>query len=148
MRRLAAFLVLIVAVAAGAYGVTWYVNSSRPPEDQWTWLRREFDLSPAQLARIQALHEAYQPVCAGHCSRIMAAQARLAALTRAGRQDTSEYRATLDQWETVKHECNAATLQQLQAVSAVMNPAEGRRYLAMMVPRVATRDHLGPLGVR
>ncbi|HTX64537.1 MAG TPA: periplasmic heavy metal sensor [Opitutaceae bacterium] len=148
MRRLAAFLVLIVAVAAGAYGVTRYVNSRQPPEDQWTWLRREFELTPAQLARIQALHAAYAPVCADHCSRIMAAQTRLTALIQAGRQDTPEYRAVLDQWEAVRRECNAATLRQLQAVAAAMEPAEGRRYLAMMEPRVATRDHLGPLGVR
>ncbi len=148
MRRLLAFLGLIAVVAAGAYGVTRYLASRRPPEDQWTWLRHEFDLTDAQLARVRALHEAYQPVCAGHCSRIMAAQARLDALTAAGKQDTAEYRATLDQWEAVRRECNAATRGHLEAVAAVMSPAEGRRYLAMMEPRIATRDHLGPLGVR
>jgi hypothetical protein len=148
MRRIVIFIALIVAVAAGAYGVTYYYGSSRQPEDQWTWLRREFDLNDAQLARIHALQAAYQPVCAGHCSRIMAAQGRLAALVRAREQNTPEYLATLSQWEAVKRECNAATFQHLEAVAAVMSPAAGRRYLSMMVPRIVTRDHLGPMGVR
>ena len=95
MRRLSAFFALVLAVAATAYGLTRYYGASRQPEDQWTWLRREFHLDGAQLARIQALHAAYQPVCASHCSRIMAAKARLAALEQAGRKDTPDYLATL-----------------------------------------------------
>ena len=124
MRRLAAFVFLIVAVAAGAYGVTYYFNSNRQPEDQWTWLQREFALTSAQLTRIQALQKAYQPVCAGHCSRIMAAKSRLTALAQAGR-NTPEYLATLDQWEAIKHECNAATFKHLEAVNAVTGSGRG-----------------------
>jgi hypothetical protein len=148
MRRLASFLVLVIAVAAAAYGLTCYLGASRQPADQWTWLRGEFHLDGAQLARIKALHEAYQPVCADHCSRIMAASARLAALEQAGRKDTPEYQATLGEWEAIKRECNAATFKHLQAVAAVMSPAQGRRYLDMMVPRIVRADHIGPLGIR
>jgi len=148
MRRTVAFLVLIVAVATGAYGLTYYYGSSRQPEDQWTWLRREFDLNDAQLARLHALQAAYQPVCAGHCRRIMAAQEHLADLAGAGRKNTPEYLATLGEWEAIKRECNAATFKHIEAVAAVMAPAEGRRYLDMMVPRIVSRDHLGPMGMR
>lgn len=148
MRRLSLFFALVVAVAATAYGLTYYYNASRQPEDQWTWLRREFQLDGAQLARIKALHEAYQPVCADHCSRIMAAQESLTALEQAGRKNTAEYLSTLGEWESVKRECNEATFRHLQAVAAVMSPAQGRRYLDMMVPRIVRADHLGPLGIR
>ncbi len=148
MRRLVTFIALVVAVAATAYGLTRYYSANRRPADQWTWLRREFQLDGAQLAHIQALHEAYQPVCADHCSRIMAASARLAALEQAGRKDTPEYLATLGDWKTIKRECNAATFKHLQAVAAVMSPAQGRRYLDMMVPRIVRADHIGPLGIR
>ena len=82
-------------------------NSNRQPEDQWTWLQREFALTDAQLGAHPDAPGAYQPVCAGHCSRIVAARSRLAALAQAGRQNTPEYLATLDQWEAIKRECNA-----------------------------------------
>ncbi len=147
MRRLALFLVVLVAAAATAYGVTYYLRT-RQPEDQWVWLRREFHLNDRQLARIHALHEAYQPVCADHCSRILSARQRLDALGRSSRKDTPEYVATIDRWEGVKRECQEATLHHLAAVAAAMAPDDGRRYLAMMVPRVIHSDHLEPLGIR
>ena len=148
MRRPLAFLLLVVLVAAAAYGLTIYYNTKRQTGDQWSWLRSEFHLTGAQLARIKALHESYQPVCADHCTRIMAARERLTALEQAGRKDTPEYRQTLDQWEAVKRECTDATFRHLQTVAGIMDPAEGRRYLAMMVPHLARSDHLGPLGIR
>jgi hypothetical protein len=148
MRRLVLFVTLIIAVAGTAYGLTYYFNANRQPVDQWTWLQREFHLDGAQLARIRALHAAYQPVCADHCSRIMAAQARLTGLAQAGRKNTPEYLSTLGDWEAIRHECNEATFHHLQAVAAVMNPADGRRYLDMMVPRIVRADHIGPLGIR
>ncbi len=148
MRRLSWFLALIAAVAVSAYGVTYFLASSQPAEDQWTWLRREFHLNDAQLARIRALHEAYQPVCADHCSRIQAAREHLAQLEQAGQKDTPDYLKTLNEWEAVKHDCNEATFRHLQAVAAAMDPADGRRYLGMMVPRIVRSDHLGPPGIR
>jgi hypothetical protein len=147
MKRLAPFLLLVVAVAAATYGVTCHLRT-RQPEDQWIWLRREFHLSDQQFARIAALHEAYQPICADHCRRILTARQRLAALDRTGRINTPDYVAILDQWEAVKRECQKATFHHIQAVAAAMNPDDGRRYLGMMVPRVGRSDHLGPLGVR
>ena len=88
-KRLAGFLILVLAVAATAFGLTCYL-SSRKAEDQWTWLRREFRLSDAQYTRILALHEAYQPICADHCNRIMAMQRRMAELEKSGTK-TSEF---------------------------------------------------------
>ncbi len=147
MRRLAPHLFLLLAAAVTAYGLTYYLRT-RQPENQWTWLRREFHLSDQQLARIRALHDAYQPICADHCGRILAAREHLAALDRSGRKDTPEYVATLDRWEGVKRECQEATLHHLETVAAVMNTGDGRRYLAMMVPRVIRSEHLEPLGIR
>ncbi len=146
MRRLAAYLLILIAAAAAGYGVTVYLRT-RQPEDQWVWLRREFHLDAVQLARIRALHDGYQPVCADHCSRIMAARQRLAELEGAGRRDTPEYAATLRAWEGVKHECQEATLRHLETVAAVMNPGDGRRYLALMTPRVIQSDHRAPLEI-
>jgi hypothetical protein len=147
MKRLASFFLLIIAVAATAYGVTYYLNTRRT-EDQWTWLRREFHLSATQFAHIQALHAAYQPVCANHCKRIMAVQQRIAALELAGAKESPDYGAALKEWDAVKHECNEATWQHLRRVAAEMNPDEGSRYLALMVPHITQFDHREPRGVR
>jgi hypothetical protein len=147
MRRIVAFLGLVVLVAAAGYGLTRYLGS-RKTEDQWTWLRREFHLNDAQFARIQALHAAYEPVCAGHCSRIMALQQRIAELEKAGGTDSPAYAAAATEWQAVSRECNRATQLHLEKVAAEMDPAEGRRYLDLMVPRIARYDHRGPRGVR
>jgi Spy/CpxP family protein refolding chaperone len=147
MKRPGSFLVLVLAVAATAYGVTCYFNT-RKTEDQWTWLRREFHLTAVQFTRIKALHEAYQPVCANHCSRIMAVQQRLAELEQAGARDSPDYAAAQQEWDAVKHECNEVTLQHLHKVAAEMNPDQGRRYLALMVPRITQYEHREPRGVR
>ena len=146
MRRLALHLLVLVAVTAAGYGVTVYLRT-RQPEDQWVWLRREFHLDAGQLARIRALHDDYQPVCADHCSRILAARRRLAELEGAGRRESPEYAATLRVWDGVKQECQEATLRHLETVAAVMNPGDGRRYLALMTPRVIHSDHRAPLGI-
>jgi hypothetical protein len=147
MKRLAFFLLLVIAVAATAYGVTRYLHT-RKPEDPWAWLRREFHLSDAQLARIKALHQAYEPVCADHCNRIMAVQERMAGLERTAAKDSPEYAAALKEWEGVKRECNEATLQHLLKVAAEMDPVQGRHYLDLMVPRITQYDHREPRGVR
>ncbi len=147
MKRPALYLLCLLMAAVTAYGLTVYLRTRRP-EDQWVWLRREFHLNDGQFARVQALHEAYQPVCADHCSRILAARQRLAELARAGRTNTTDYVATLARWEDVQRECEQATLRHLEAVAAVMNSADGRRYLGMMVPRVIHSDHREPLGIR
>ena len=147
MKRIAGFLLLILAVAASAYGLTRYLGA-RKTEDQWTWLRREFHLNDAQFSRIQALHQAYQPVCAGHCRRIMALQQRMAELEQTGARDTPGYTAAQDEWRAVTRECNQATLRQLQQVAAEMDPGEGRRYLDLMVPRITQYDHREPRSVR
>jgi hypothetical protein len=147
MKRFAGFLLLILAVAATAYGLTRYWGAQKT-EDQWTWLRREFCLSDAQFSRIQALHQSYQPVCADHCSRIMALQQRMAELEQTGAKNSPDYAAAQDGWQAVARECNQATLRQLQKVAAEMDPGEGRRYLDLMVPHIAQYDHREPRGVR
>jgi len=147
MKRLLPFLLLILAVAATAYGVTRYLNT-RTPADQWSWLRREFHLSDTQFARIRALHEAYQPVCADHCSRIMAVQHRLDELEGTTAKNSPAYLAALKEWAELKRECNEATLQHLRRVAREMDPDQGSRYLALMVPRVTQFDHRAPRGVR
>lgn len=147
MKRFTGFLLLALAVAATAYGLTRYL-AARKTEDQWTWLRREFRLNDAQFSRIQALHQAYQPVCAEHCRRIMELQKHMEELEQTGSKSSPDYTAAQAEWQAVTRECNQTTLRHLQQVSAEMNPDDGRRYLDLMVPHIAQYNHREPRGVR
>jgi hypothetical protein len=147
MKRIVAFALLALVLAATAYGVTRYLQAQQP-EDQWTWLRREFHLSDPQFAQVRALHDAYRPVCADHCRRVLAVRGRMDALEHSGSQGSPEYAAAREEWEAVRQECNRATLAHLREVAAAMNPEDGRRYLSLTVPRVETFDHREPRGVR
>jgi hypothetical protein len=141
----------VVVIAAASYGVSYRLMTARACHasdgDQLAWLCREFHLNSTQATRIKALQEAYQPVCAGHCMQIMAAQSRLATLEKDGKKDSPAYAAVLGEWEALKQTCAAATLQHLQAVAAAMDPAEGRRYLALVTPRIAGHNHAQPQGL-
>ena len=147
MKRLFSFLGALLLVAAGAYGLAREISSHRPV-DQWTWLQREFHLNQAQLDRIKALHAAYQPICMGHCSRVLALKNQLGALAETKGKNSPQYLQAQTAWENLRRECNEATFQHLQAVAAVMSPDDGSRYLAMMVPRIDRPDRTAPLGIR
>ena len=142
-KNVAVFLLLVLAVAATAYGLTRYLSSQKT-EDQWTWLRREFRLNDAQYVRIVALHEAYEPICADPCTRIMAMQKRMAELEQPGAKASPAYASAQEEWQGITRACNRATLLHLENVAREMDPAEGRRYLDLMVPRITRRDHRGP----
>lgn len=99
--------------------------------DQLVWLEREFDLSPEALLAIRRLQEDYAPVCAGHCAAIAAVELRL-------REAAPEERPAAEaELERLHEVCAAATRAHLQAIAAFMSPAEGRRFLRLMEPRVA-----------
>ena len=137
MKRPVAVILLALAAGLIAYAAT-RLAMPKPQatlattEDQLAWLTREFDLGPEQAAAAERLKIAYGPVCEGHCVAIAAAEKALAAAT----DDTARAlaRAELARLERV---CAEATRAHLQAVAALMSPAQGSRFLALMEPRVA-----------
>lgn len=137
LRRLAWIFALAVAVGLLAYTATRRLMPPAPtsptPEAKLAWLAREFALDAAQVAHIDRLQTAYAPVCEAHCAAIGQAQAALAA---AG--DDPARRATAKaELARLEKVCAESTRAHLEAVAAVMRPAEGARFLAMMEPRVA-----------
>jgi hypothetical protein len=130
------YTLLALSAAALAFGVTFLclrpsVAAASP--DEIAWLRTEFHLTPAQLAAVKQLHADYHPVCMAHC----------AAITEA--RETSAPPAELARLEAV---CRDATLAHLQRVAAVMPPAEGTRFLALVTPKVSGQPHDAPLGLK
>lgn len=139
MKRYLMLIALAVAVAAGSFALTRGLMP-RGEEDQMTWLAREFKLTPAQTAAVEKLQAAYQPVCARHCQLIMAARDRLAA--------SPNDPAVQAEAAGLVQKCQDATLQHLREVAARMEPTQGRRFLALVEPKVSRHAHQGPFGLK
>lgn len=134
MKRWLTLFAVVALVGAGSYGLTrlfWPAPSVN--EDQVTWIAREFKLTSDQKAAVEKLHRAYLPVCSDHCALIVEARERLAA---------KPHDAAL-QAEVVRLErrCQQATLAHVREVAACMAPEQGRRFLALVEPRIVHHDH-------
>jgi len=142
-------LALIFALIAGfaAFTITRYVQSAKAP-DEMAWLKEEFRLTPAQALAIEKLHQAYEPLCAGHCRKIMEMQERLSALESQGKQSSAEYTTARTEWASLCRECTNATQNHLERVASEMAPEEGKRYLALVGPKLTQRDTAKPFGLR
>ena len=127
------YTLIALAAAAVAFGVTLLVLRPSADTDEIAWMRTEFNLTPAQVAAVEKLHDDYHPICMAHC----------AAITEA--REKSAPPAELARLEAV---CREATLAHLQRVATVMPPAEAARFLALVTPKVSGQIHDAPLGLK
>ena len=134
MKNFVATLVLALAACGVGFGV-FYVMSDEPglrraarDGDAMAWLRTEFRLDEIQFARIKKLHEDYSIACGRHCAAIMAARER---------QAPSAEVAVLEKT------CVDSMTGHFRRVAAMMPAAEGQRYLATVMPRIAGYEHVG-----
>jgi hypothetical protein len=135
---------LIGALAAGVIafcGINFFGSRdlremTKAPNGELEWLRREFHLSDAQFAKIEALHSAYTPVCDEMCRRIMEANSKLDRLVSENREVTPELEAAIREAGSVQGDCHKQMLAHIYQVSAQMNPADGQNYLRLMKSRV------------
>jgi hypothetical protein len=128
-------IAIALAACAASYGVFYAANrepaalrAAATEGDPMQWLRLEFKLTDAQYAAIQKLHNEYGAVCANHCSAIMAARERHA--------PSVEVRA-------LENACVESMTDHFRRVAALMSPEEGKRYLAIVLPRIHDYDHRG-----
>lgn len=148
-RRITAGAILAVALLAGGFSYfcfhyTLSMSGLHVREhDSLLWVRQEFKLSGEKLARVEALHQAYELICAEHCLAI--AESR-EALTRAqaAHGSPAQIAAAAAKVKEVDALCLASTEAHIREVAAVIGGEEGRRYLAIVLPRVANFDHRGP----
>jgi hypothetical protein len=121
-----------LAACAAAFGVFYALNDdpairrAARDGDAMAWLRTEFRLNDEQFAAIKKLHDDYGSACAQHCAAIMDARKRAA--------PPAEIAA-------LERTCVDAMTAHFRRVAALMPPAEGDRYLATVLPRVADYDH-------
>lgn len=129
-----AALVLGVVVFAGAFYAVRHLCVQRMAQstDDLDWLRLEFSLSDAELARVRELHEGYLPLCESNCIQIAAKKRELAEAVAAGTNTT----ITLDQLRgevaALRSKCQSEMLAHFEEVSRAMPAGQGQRYLAEM----------------
>ncbi len=111
--------------------------------DSLMWVREEFKLSGEKLARVEKMHEAYELVCADHCEAIAEARKELQRL-RTANAPQSEIAAAEAKAASVDSLCVTSTQTHIKEVAAVIGGDAGRRYLSIVLPRVASFDHAAP----
>lgn len=138
MRRPLLVLLAAVAIATALFTACYFtaarLRAAAPdaPADELDWLRTEFRLNAAELARIRAVHNGYQPQCAAMCVRIGEKNRELDALLAASTNVTPAVEQKLAEVAALRAECQAQMLRHFHQVSALLPPEQGRRYLAEM----------------
>ena len=100
--------------------------------DDLAWLRDEFKLSDAEMARIRPLHEGYLPKCEEMCARIAAKNRELRAVLAAATNFAPVIEQKLAEAAALRAECQGHMLRHFYEVSQAMPPEQGRRYLEEM----------------
>ena len=127
-------LALAAAVFAGSYFVSQRacVTTMTRSADDLSWLRDEFHLSDAEMARVRQLHEGYMPQCAKMCALIAAKNTEAQTALGGGTNVTAQAQRKLTELGELRAQCQAQMLRHFIEVSQAMPPEQGRRYLAEM----------------
>ncbi len=136
MRRLLPILLVLLSAVSLAGGAYWVakkvcVEHYARSADDLDWLRREFRLSDAEMARVRQLHQGYLPKCRAMCAQIAAKKLELQSALDSGR---GEPRGGAEACGIggLAAQCQAQMLRHFDEVSQAMPPEQGRRYLAEM----------------
>jgi hypothetical protein len=138
MRKPLLILAVALAVAAACFAGAYFcarhycVQRMAQSTDDLDWLRTEFRLGNADLAKVRKLHEGYLPICERNCESIAAKKLELAKAVAAGTNSP----ATLEQLKAgvvaLRTRCQSEMLAHFEEVSRAMPPAQGKRYLSEM----------------
>ncbi len=138
MKRSLIIVICLLLAGAALFGTSFLagrhicaacsVNSA----DSLDWLRQEFHLSDAEMARVRALHEGYMPKCADMCAQIAAKEQELDKSLSGATNITPAIKQQLTELAALRSQCQAQMLQHFIQVSQAMPPEQGRRYLAEM----------------
>ena len=125
-------LVLCAALFGGSYFAGQRACRMTRSADDLSWLRDEFHLSDAEMARIQKLHEGYLPKCAEMCAKIATKKSELETALNGSTNVNLVAQQKLTELAALRAQCQAQMLRHFTEVSQTMPPEQGRRYLAEM----------------
>lgn len=137
MRRSIVILAAIVLSSAAIFQTAHWgacqlcVARSAQSWDDLQWLRMEFKLSDQDVDRIRKLHDGYLPMCRQYCQQIAVKNQILQQSLETNTPSISAKDALRD-IALLRAECQAEMLKHFEAVSRVMPPSQGERYLAEM----------------
>jgi Spy/CpxP family protein refolding chaperone len=132
------FIVLLALVVGAAVFAASYQLSHRlcagkiTANDDLAWLRQEFQLGEAELARVRALHDGYLPRCAEMCRQIAAKKRDLEQVLARETNVNAAVEQKLSELGALRAQCQTEMLRHFAEVSQAMPPEQGRRYLAEM----------------
>jgi hypothetical protein len=127
-------LALGVALFGGSYAASQRlcrVCVTQPPGGL-NWLQKKFHLNDAEMARIQKLHENYLSQCAAMCRMVADKKLEVAVALNNSTNVNPVAEQKLSELAVCRAQCQSRMLRYFVAVSQVMPPAEGHRYLAEM----------------
>jgi len=123
-----------VALLATSFLVAqrWCARHVTSSADDLDWLRQEFRLSDAELARVRELHDGYMPQCAVMCKEIAAKKRELETALAGATNVTATAEGKLAELGALRVRCQTQMLRHFAEVSQAMPAEQGRRYLAEM----------------
>jgi hypothetical protein len=130
-RNLLLTVLLAAALAVLAFGVAYLASGDRALRVAARQV--EFSLDGERFAAVRRLHEEFSIECSAHCAAIVAARERSA--------PAAEIVA-------LEEHCVGAMTTHFRQVAARMEPAQGERYLALVLPRIRGHSHQGAPSVR
>ena len=146
MKRPVLVLLIGLFAAVAAYCGFYFVGTaqfrgvleSETPE--LFWLKKEFNLSETEFARISQLHAAYRPHCMERCRRIAEQDDKLRRLLATAADLTPQIESVLAERSKLRVECESAMLRHFFEVSHTMPPEQGKRYLAWVQEKTFLQD--------
>ncbi len=144
----------LIALLAAATGFAGYrlccdpaLHAAATRGDTMEWLRTDFHLTGEQLAAVRRMHEAYAGTCGEHCRMIQEAT-RVRDALAAAHGDAAAVAAADSRVREMRAVCEGALTAHVRRVAALMSPEDGRRYLALVLPRIAHFDHMAAPDLR
>jgi heavy-metal resistance protein len=130
-------ILIVVLLAGSALFTSSYLMSRRVCQkcattDNLEWLRQEFHLSDAEMARMRELHDGYLPKCGEMCAQIASKKEELDQALSGATNITEVAKQKLTELAILRSQCQAQMLQHFIEVSQAMPPEQGRKYLAEM----------------
>lgn len=137
MKRSLTIVALALCVATATFAASYLIAQRLCARhvvqaDDLAWLRQEFSLNDADLARVRKLHEGYLPKCAEMCGRIAAKKQELEQALAGQTNLTTAAEKNLSELGALRAQCQTEMLRHFVEVSQAMPPEQGKRYLAQM----------------
>jgi hypothetical protein len=134
--RLFSLVLLTCVLAATAFQITRQLQPKHPSRESigLDWLRHEYQLSDAAFSRISALHHNYFARCDAMCAEMIAAHRPSSLRSRLRLAEPAQDERRRE--KAICERCLETMIGHLRSVAAQMEPAQGSRFLADILPEV------------